>query len=36
MAPVSVFTHLEPVDDPASWEDIELNRGEEDLVETAV
>jgi cation diffusion facilitator family transporter len=36
LAPVSVFTHLEPVDDPASWEDIELNRGEEDLAETAV
>lgn len=24
--PVSVFTHLEPVDDPVSWEDIELHR----------
>ena len=36
MAPVTVFTHLEPVDDPVSWEDIELHRGEEDLEETAV
>lgn len=24
--PVSVFTHLEPVDDPVSWEDIPLHR----------
>ncbi len=36
VAPVSVFTHLEPVDDPVSWEDIELHRGEEDVVDTAV
>ncbi|MAT96507.1 MAG: cation-efflux pump [Anaerolineaceae bacterium] len=36
LAPVSVFTHLEPVDDPVSWEDIELHRGEEDLEGTAV
>jgi divalent metal cation (Fe/Co/Zn/Cd) transporter len=36
MAPVSVFTHLEPVDDPASWEDIELNRGEEEMEGTTV
>jgi cation diffusion facilitator family transporter len=28
LAPVSVFTHLEPVDDPVSWEDIALDRGE--------
>ena len=26
LAPISVFTHLEPVEDPASWQDIELNR----------
>lgn len=26
VAPVSVFTHLEPVDDPVSWEDIALHR----------
>lgn len=26
VAPVSVFTHLEPVDDPISWEDIALHR----------
>lgn len=25
---VSVFTHLEPIEDPVSWEDIELQRGE--------
>lgn len=23
----SVFTHLEPLDDPASWDDVELDRG---------
>jgi cation diffusion facilitator family transporter len=28
VAPVSVFTHLEPVDDPVSWEDISLHRPE--------
>ena len=26
MAPVSILTHLEPVEDPVSWEDVELNR----------
>lgn len=26
VAPVSVFTHLEPVEDPVSWEDIALHR----------
>lgn len=26
VAPVTVFTHLEPVDDPVSWEDIALHR----------
>lgn len=31
VAPVSVFTHLEPIDDPVSWEDIGLHR--EDKVE---
>lgn len=36
VAPVSVFTHLEPVDDPVSWEDIELHRGEKEVAETAV
>ncbi len=36
IAPVSVFTHLEPVEDPVSWEDIELHRREESLVDTAV
>ncbi|MCA9942416.1 MAG: cation transporter [Anaerolineales bacterium] len=36
VAPVSVFTHLEPVEDPVSWEDIELHREEGDWVETAV
>lgn len=36
LTPVSVFTHLEPVEDPASWEDVELHREEEDLIETAV
>ena len=28
LAPVSVLTHLEPREDPASWEDITLDRGE--------
>lgn len=32
LAPVSVFTHLEPVDDPVSWEDISLHRGEKSVV----
>lgn len=36
VAPVSVFTHLEPVDDPVSWDDIELHRQEESGRETAV
>jgi cation diffusion facilitator family transporter len=26
MAPVSVITHIEPLEDPASWEDIDLQR----------
>lgn len=26
LSPVSVFTHLEPVEDPVSWADAELNR----------
>jgi cation diffusion facilitator family transporter len=26
ISPVSVFTHLEPVEDPASWEDLALER----------
>ena len=26
MAPMVVFTHIEPLEDPASWEDIELHR----------
>lgn len=26
LAPISVITHLEPLEDPASWEDIPLNR----------
>jgi cation diffusion facilitator family transporter len=29
LAPISVMTHLEPVEDPASWEDIPLNRNYE-------
>lgn len=37
LAPVSVFTHLEPVDDPVSWDDIALYREDEILhEETAV
>lgn len=28
LAPITVFTHLEPVEDPASWEDVALFRGE--------
>ena len=36
LAPVSIFTHLEPVEDPVSWEDIALHRGEYSGVETAV
>jgi cation diffusion facilitator family transporter len=26
LQPISVFTHLEPIEDPRSWEDIEINR----------
>lgn len=26
LAPISTFTHLEPVEDPLSWQDIQLNR----------
>ncbi len=26
LSPISVMTHLEPIEDPASWEDIPLNR----------
>jgi cation diffusion facilitator family transporter len=29
LSPLSVITHLEPVEDPASWRDIELNRSEQ-------
>jgi cation diffusion facilitator family transporter len=36
LAPISVLTHLEPVDDPVSWEDIGLEREEKQLAETAV
>lgn len=37
LSPVSVFTHLEPVDDPVSWEDISLHREDEKSAkETAV
>lgn len=36
LTPVAVFTHLEPVDDPVSWNDIELHRDEESFAETAV
>ena len=32
--PVSVFTHLEPGDDPVSWDDIELHRPEECVRDT--
>jgi cation diffusion facilitator family transporter len=28
LRPISVFTHLEPIEDPASWRDIALNREE--------
>jgi cation diffusion facilitator family transporter len=27
LAPISVLTHLEPIEDPRSWEDIPINRG---------
>jgi divalent metal cation (Fe/Co/Zn/Cd) transporter len=26
LMPISVFTHLEPLEDPRSWEDIPINR----------
>jgi divalent metal cation (Fe/Co/Zn/Cd) transporter len=26
LRPISIVTHLEPLEDPRSWEDIELNR----------
>lgn len=29
LAPISVFTHLEPIEDPASWRDISLAREDE-------
>ena len=35
LAPVSVFTHLEPLDDPVSWDDIALERTETVLEESA-
>lgn len=28
LPPISVFTHLEPIEDPRSWEDISINRQE--------
>jgi divalent metal cation (Fe/Co/Zn/Cd) transporter len=28
LPPISVFTHLEPKEDPRSWEDISINRQE--------
>ena len=30
LAPVSIVTHLEPIEDPASWEDIHLIRDDSD------
>jgi cation diffusion facilitator family transporter len=27
LVPISVLTHLEPIEDPRSWEDIAINRG---------
>ncbi|MGD8585866.1 MAG: cation transporter dimerization domain-containing protein, partial [Chloroflexota bacterium] len=27
LPPISVFTHLEPLEDPRSWDDIDINRG---------
>jgi cation diffusion facilitator family transporter len=29
LAPIAILVHLEPVEDPASWQDIDLNRGME-------
>ena len=26
LRPISIVTHLEPLEDPRSWEDMELNR----------
>jgi divalent metal cation (Fe/Co/Zn/Cd) transporter len=26
LRPIAIVTHLEPLEDPSSWEDIELNR----------
>jgi divalent metal cation (Fe/Co/Zn/Cd) transporter len=26
LRPISILTHLEPLEDPRSWQDIELNR----------
>ena len=26
LEPISVFTHIEPLEDPRSWEDIDINR----------
>jgi divalent metal cation (Fe/Co/Zn/Cd) transporter len=28
LSPVTVFTHLEPVEDPVSWRDATLNRSD--------
>jgi cation diffusion facilitator family transporter len=28
LSPISVFTHLEPLEDPRSWQDIAINRGD--------
>ncbi len=36
VAPVTVFTHLEPVDDPVSWEDIALHRPAPGAVDEAI
>ena len=29
LAPITILTHLEPIEDPVSWEDIQLNRNDE-------
>ena len=26
LTPITVFTHLEPIEDPSSWEDIQIDR----------
>jgi hypothetical protein len=31
VADATVFTHLEPVDDPAAWEDIGLDRADRNI-----